>query len=40
MKENLSDITSHLNIRIRCIIWKQWKVPKYRMKHLMKLGID
>lgn len=40
MKGKLTDITSHLNRRIRCIIWKQWKTPKYRIKCLMKLGID
>lgn len=40
MKSNLTDITSHLNRRIRCIIWKQWKIPKHRIICLMKLGID
>lgn len=40
MKMKLKDITAHLNHRIRCIIWKQWKVPKHRMECLIKLGID
>ena len=40
MKRQMEDITKHLNRRIRCIIWKQWKVPKNRMKCLVKLGID
>ena len=40
MKKNLIDITSHLNRRIRCIIWKQWKVSIKRINCLVKLGID
>ena len=40
MKIHLSNITSHLNRRIRCIIWKQWKTPKHRIKYLEQLGID
>lgn len=40
MKGTLADITSHLNRRIRCVIWKQWKTPKHRTKCLMLLGLD
>lgn len=40
MKKQLSNITSHLNRRIRCIIWKHWKIPKHRIKCLIQLGID
>ena len=40
MKRNLTDITSHLNRRIRCIIWKQWKTCKHRHECLLKLGIS
>ena len=40
MKNQLVLITSHLNRRIRCIIWKQWKTCKHRCKCLLKLGID
>ena len=40
MKENIKNITSHLNRRIRCIIWKQWKTPSRRTKCLMKLGLN
>ena len=40
MKNQLSNITSHLNRRIRCIIWKQWKTPKHRIKCLIQLGLD
>lgn len=38
MKTILSLIASHLNRRIRCIIWKQWKVLKKRIYALKKLG--
>ena len=40
MKKTLSNITTHLNRRIRCTIWKQWKTPKHRTKCLMRLGLD
>ena len=40
MKMYMKDITSHLNRRIRCIIWKQWKIFKHRIICLIRLGID
>ena len=40
MKEQLKNITSHLNRRIRCVIWKQWKTCNHRYKCLLKLGIS
>ncbi len=40
MKGHLTDITSHLNRRIRCIIWKQWKCSKKRVDSLVKLGCN
>ena len=40
MKEQLKNITSHLNRRIWCIIWKQWKTCNHRYKCLLKLGIS
>ena len=40
MKTHMKSITSHLNRRIRCIIWKQWKVSKKRIESLIKLGCD
>lgn len=40
MKKVMTEIGEHLRRRIRCIIWKQWKVPRCRMKSLVKLGID
>lgn len=39
MNKSLIKITSHLCRRIRCIIWKQWKIPKHRNECLLKLGI-
>lgn len=38
MKIHMRNITSHLNRRIRCIIWKQWKRSKKRIESLIKLG--
>lgn len=40
MKTHLTNITSHLNRRIRCIIWKQWKTCKHRHQCLLKLGVS
>lgn len=40
MKGYLKDITSHLNRRIRCVIWKQWKTCKHRHECLLKLGVS
>ena len=40
MKMHMVKITSHLNRRIRCIIWKQWKKSKKRIESLIKLGCD
>ena len=40
MKTYMQSITSYLNRRIRCIIWKQWKVPKKRIERLRKLGCN
>ena len=40
MKTAMNRITHHLNRKIRCIIWKQWKTCKHRMKCLQVLGVD
>lgn len=40
MQQKMRDIGEHLRHRIRCIIWKQWKIPKHRMECLIKLGIN
>jgi RNA-directed DNA polymerase len=40
MKVYITQISEHLRRRIRCIIWKQWKVPKKRIWGLQKLGAN
>ena len=40
MKWIMRDITSHLNRRIRCLLWKQWKTCKGRTRRLIRLGIN
>ena len=40
MKMHMKEITSHLNRRIRCVIWKQWKKSRKRIESLIKLGCD
>lgn len=40
MRRHLKGITSHLNRRIRCIIWKQWKTCKHRHECLLKLRVS
>lgn len=40
MKMKMSLIGEHLRRRIRCIIWKQWKVPNKRVPALVKLGAN
>ena len=40
MKRYLREITAHLNRRIRCVIWKQWKVSRRRILALRKLGAN
>lgn len=40
MKAHLTNITSHLNRRIRYIIWKQWKPSKKPIESLIKLGCN
>ncbi len=40
MKCWMEKTTSHLNRRIRCVIWKQWKTCKNRQKQLLKLGVS
>jgi group II intron reverse transcriptase/maturase len=39
MKSILKRWDEWLRRRFRCYIWKQWKVPKARIKNLMRLGI-
>jgi group II intron reverse transcriptase/maturase len=40
MKWILKDIDRRLRMRIRVVIWKQWKVPKKRYESLRKLGVS
>lgn len=40
MKTVMGRISEHLRRRIRCIIWKQWKVPRKRIESLIKLGCE
>lgn len=40
MQRKMRDIGEHLRHRIRCIVWKQWKIPKHRTECLIKLGIN
>jgi group II intron reverse transcriptase/maturase len=39
MKNALKGWDEWLRRRFRCYIWKQWKVPKARIKNLIRLGI-
>ena len=40
MKAYMTSISEHLRRRIRCIIWKQWKIPRKRIPSLVKLGAN
>ena len=40
MKKNIEELNSWLYRRIRMCIWKQWKLPRTRMRKLIGLGVD
>ena len=40
MKSNIEDLNGWLYRRIRMCIWKQWKLPRTRMRKLIGLGVD
>ena len=40
MKNNIEDLNGWLYRRIRMCIWKQWKLPRTRMRRLIGLGVD
>ena len=40
MKNNIEDLNGWLFRRIRMCIWKQWKLPRTRMRKLIGLGVD
>lgn len=39
MKEWMIKLDSHLRVRLRMCIWKQWKTPQNRVKQLRKSGL-
>ena len=39
MKNKITEIDEHLRVRIRVIIWKQWKKIRKKCESLQKLGI-
>ena len=39
MKNKITEIDEHLRVRIRVIIWKQWKKIRTRCEALQKLGV-
>ena len=40
MKNNMEKLNGWLYRRIRMCIWKQWKLPRTRMRKLIGLGVD
>ncbi len=40
MKKKIAEIDEHLRVRIRVIIWKQWKEIGKRQKSLIQLGVE
>lgn len=40
MKNNIEELNGWLYRRIRMCIWKQWKLPRTRMRKLIGLGVD
>ena len=39
MKKKIEDLNKWLYHRIRMCIWKQWKLPRTKMRNLVKLGV-
>ena len=39
MKNKITEIDEHLRVRIRVIIWKQWKKTRKKCESLQKLGV-
>ena len=39
MKNQIDDLNGWLYHRIRMCIWKQWKLPRTKVRNLMKLGV-
>ena len=40
MKGKITEIDEHLRVRIRVIIWKQWKKITRKEKALIQLGVE
>ena len=40
MSTELRDLDSWIRRRLRCVIWKQWKVFRRRRRGLMARGLD
>lgn len=40
MKAHMINIGAHIRRRIRCLVWKQWKVASKRITMLRKLGTN
>ena len=40
VKGVLEQLDGWIRRKLRCILWRQWKKPRTRMKKLMKLGVD
>ena len=39
-KSSLQDMDSWLRSRIRMCIWKSWKLPRTRVRNLIKCGVE
>lgn len=40
VKGTFEDLDQWIRRRLRCILWRQWKRPKTRLKRLCRLGLD
>ena len=40
VKRVFEDLDQWIRRKLRCIVWRQWKKPRTRMKQMMKLGLS
>ena len=40
VKRIFEELDEWIRRKLRCMVWRQWKKPRTRMKKLMKLGLD
>lgn len=40
IKKTFADLDEWLRRKLRCILWRQWKKPRRRVRELMKRGLD